>query len=153
MNYHKKLQSIGFKNCTPMVVCDYDYKELIEGKKIVTLSDFIIKEKLKFKNKNPFITIRDISIGGTEDQLSRLKTYYWKISDSFTIFISIYHFDFACFGYDSDIEDKPLKYSKNVIVNNKTFIIHKDRLNDQFWKNILASLNTQHRREVLLKEI
>ena len=154
MNYHKKLQPIGFKKCAPLVVCDYDsYKEAIDGKKIITLSDFIEKEKLKYKNKPTFITVRYFSIGGTEDQLSKLKTYYWKISDSFTIFISIYQHNFACFGYDSDIEDRPNKYSNRVIENDKTFIIDTDILNDHFWKNILANLDTQHRREVLLKEI
>lgn len=70
MNYHKKLQSIGFKKCAPLVFFDGSYK-----------------------------------------------------------------------------------YSNRVIENDKTFIIDTDRLNDHFWKNILDNLDTQHRREVLLKEI
>ena len=47
MNYHKKIQTIGFKKTQPLVVCDYNrYTELIDGKKIVTLYDF-----LKYKEK------------------------------------------------------------------------------------------------------
>ncbi len=164
VNYHKKIQTLGFKKCQPLVVCDYDrYNELIDGKKIILLDDYlkykekeILKSNYQSKSLKILFTVREFGIGGTKDQLSKLQTYFWKISDTFTIYISIYNGSYFCFGYDSSIEDHPNKYySKKytIIVNEKTFIISKGSFNSDFWKNIINSLDLQYKREIILKQI
>jgi len=164
VNYHKKIQTLGFKKCQPLVVCDYDrYNELIDGKKIILLDDYlkykekeILKSNYQSKSLKILFTVRDFGIGGTKDQLSKLQTYFWKISDTFTIYISIYNGSYFCFGYDSSIEDHPDKYHSKqypIIVNEKTFIISKGSFNPDFWKNIINSLDLQYKREIILKQI
>ena len=164
MNYHKKIQTLGFKKCQPLVVCNYDrYDELIDGKKIISLDDYlknnekeILKSNYQSKGLKILFTIREFGIAGTKDQLSKLQTYFWKISDTFTIYISIYNGNYLCFGYDSSIEDYPDKYSSPkypIVTNEKAFMINQGSLNPDFWKNIINSLDIQYKREIVLKQI
>jgi hypothetical protein len=164
MNYHKKIQTLGFKKCQPLVVCDYDrYRELIDGKKIISLNDYIkdkekeiLKSNYQSKGIKVLFTIREFGIGGSKDELSKLQTYYWKISDTFIMYISIYNGSYFCFGYDHSIEDHPDEYSSNrypVMVNEKAFMISKGSFNPDFWKNIINSLDLQYKREIILKQI
>ena len=165
MNYHKKIQSIGFKRCPALVVCNYDrYGELIDGKKIITLGEYITNKEKEIKNKhkrpisdiesvNIRFIIDDFRIGGTKSDLSKLQTYYLKISDTFTIYISIYRDNYFCFGYDSLINTYPDKYYSKITVNKKAFMINSGVLNSEFWKNILNSLDINYKREIILNQI
>ena len=68
MNYHKKIQTLGFKKIKPLVVCDYDsYREMIDGKKIISL-DFenacvdILTKKVRDAIENT--NAKSLMIGG-----------------------------------------------------------------------------------------
>jgi hypothetical protein len=160
----QKIQTLGFKKIKPLVVCDYDsYREMIDGKKIISLDDYIkekekeiLKSNYQSKSLKILFAIREFGISGSKDELSKMQTYYWKISDTFTMYISIYNGSYFCFGYDSSIEDYPNKYHSKqypVIVNDKAFIIDKGTFSPHFWKNILNSLDLQYKREIILKQI
>ena len=140
MNYHKKLQTLGFKKTDPLVVCNYDiYLEMIDGLKIVPLSEFI-KEKEPIK-KDYRIKIDEFNMADNKDQLHKLQTYCWKITDEFTIYISIFKENYCCFGYDSGIEEHSSSFWNKSMVNEKVFIINKGTLNSQFWKiHLIATM-------------
>jgi hypothetical protein len=152
MNYHKKIQSIGFKRCRPLVVCQYHpYTDNIDGLRISEVSDFI--KTCDKRNKNNKILISEFNISGTEDELDKIQTYYWRVSDNLTIYISIYNQNFYCFGFDQTIEDKPHKWDKKCIIRDQVFLISMGILNTDFWKTILNNLCSQYKRDVILKQI
>jgi hypothetical protein len=88
-----------------------------------------------------------------KDQLHKLQTYCWKITDEFTIYISILKENYCCFGYDSGIEEHSSSFWNKLMVNEKVFIINKGTLNSQFWKQILDGLDVKYKRDIILKQI
>lgn len=162
MNYHKKIQNIGFKRTIPTVVSKYDrYVDMIDGKIIMTLKEFIVKSEKKnsltaysnyFKSGNMF-NIYYFDISATKDDLQKLQTYIWKVSDTFTMYISIFNHRYICFACDKSIDRKIDKYNHKVTIDDSVFIINKDTLNPNFWIDIKSKLDISHRREIIIKEI
>lgn len=162
MNYHKKIQNIGFKRTTPTVLSKYDmYVDMVEGKIILPLSVFIEKSEKEnsltayknyFKRNNKF-NIHHFDISATKDELKKLQTYIWKVSDTFTIYISIFNNKYICFAHDSSISRYLDKYYSKVEVDDSVFIINKDNLNPNFWIDIKGKLDINYRREIIIREI
>lgn len=162
MNYHKKIQNIGFKRTTPTVLSKYDrYVDMVEGKTILTLSTFIEKAEKEnsltayrnyFKSKDRF-NIHHFDISATKDELQKLQTYIWKVSDTFTMYISIFNNRYICFANDISIVRYIDEYYSKMEVDDSVFIIHKDNLNPNFWINIKEKLNINHKREIVIREI
>lgn len=158
MNYHKKIQSIGFKRTQyPLVLSEYDrYYDLKDGKQIRTILDhisYLNSLNLNRKSKPSQINISEMGIGGTKEELLKMQTYKWIISDAFSIYITLLNQTYTCFGCDTSIVEKNDKYDKKVKIVDNVFIIHKGKLSNNFWNNILNSLSIQYKREITINQI
>lgn len=162
MNYHKKIQNIGFRRTIPSVVSKHDrYTELIDGKIILPIKIFLEKAEKEnsltsYKNyfkRNNIFNINEFNISATKEELLKLQTYIWKVSDTFTMYISIFNHRYICFAQDISIIKYNDKYNNKISIDDSVFIIHIDILNQKFWMNIKEKLSINHRREIIIKEI
>jgi hypothetical protein len=156
MNYHKKLQDLGFKKHQPLVVYEFrNYNTKTEGYDIKDSKQYFedrTKEAFKSKylpNQKSFI-ISTMNMVIDNNNFSKFQTYKWKISQDFNLFVTILGNRFSCFGTDDNAEKSNDGWMTQ---NNKVFFVCNDNLNNNFWKDILDFLPLQYKREILLKDI
>jgi hypothetical protein len=156
MNYHKKLQDLGFKKHPPLVVYEFrDYNTKTEGY-IIKESKLYFEDRVKESSKSKYTPNQKSFILSTMNMvidwnnLSKFQTYKWKISQNFNLYITILGNRFSCFGTDVNAEDINDGWMTQ---KNDTFFVCNDNLNNHFWKDILDFLPLQYKREILLKDI
>ena len=162
MNYHKKLQDLGFRRHTSLVIANYTIHEKknpksIEGYYIKESSQYF-REKFnevvgdKYTNLKPNTTfgLHNMSMRISQEDAKKFQTYRWKISEEFSLYITIFKETFSCFGLDSNAIDTEDKYT---IHKNDAFTVCNGTLNPDFWKEILKNLPIKYKREIILKDI
>jgi hypothetical protein len=158
MNYHKKLQDLGFKKHTALVIYQFsDYKAKIGGYLIKEASQYFrdkynesIGEKYNKLRPNTTLILYDMGMSINQDNSKKFQTYRWKISEGFNLYVTIFKDTFCCFGTDEkaiDTNDKWLNVKNNI------FLVCNGKLNNDFWKEILNNLPLQYKREIILKDI
>lgn len=159
MNYHKKIQTLGFKRTKePLVVDSFDrYRDLIDGYQILSVDDFFVNRKKSscrsFKQGDSYQSIGDLGIGGSREQLSKIQSYQLKISESSTLYLSILNQYYFCFLEDTSITDEPYVWYNKITSKKSVSIIHKSTFHQDFWKTILSNLPIVYKRDILLKTI
>ena len=151
MNYLKKIRSLGFKKTSkPLVISEkknYDrgwkvyYASYIQDAK--SWLDEVWNRVSNVINPTNGDEIRnyDMNMQISEQSIRRMHTWFLKVNESFTLYITISGNDFCCFAEDSENEGQ-----KNFVVLNSNF-------DENFWKRILESLPIRNKREILLKDI
>ena len=105
MNYHKKIQEIGFKKHRPLIVSRYrNYKEKIEGFEIMDPTKYLSIKFIETKNininSNTTFSIPEMNMLINKEDSKKFQSYKWKISEIFNLYITIYKETFCCFGTD-----------------------------------------------------
>lgn len=156
MNYHKKILSVGFKrNKEVIIISSYKkpFLERINGLRILTLKKY--KEELptqKAQWNQSILTIHEMN-GLTISDSDKLFTYFQKISEKITIYITIKGLHYYCFIDDKDSPDTMYRGYGCIIEKTNIKISSIDILKDDFWKTIISKLPINIKREVLLKQI
>jgi hypothetical protein len=141
VNYLKKIKSLGFRKTDgPLVFTEgswnadaHRYFYLIQ--KAETYYKKKIEERLS-KIKNESVGLHYMGLSITPETIKKMTTHYLNLSNS-TIYITIQNQHYSCFIQ----EGETASHSFNGI------------LNENFWKDILSSLPTNIRRELILNDI
>jgi hypothetical protein len=175
MNYLKKIQSIGFKKCKePLVIWESsNYSKIHGGRRYEThiiepamqwYNGWVENQKSRYPSgskKHPNTTRLSTSSYTTffnstmslqidKEVVEQMQTYRWKVSTDFDLYITISGQTYICFGYDKEAKIVEEKYS---VTNKNSFVVHKGKLNENFWKEIINNLDLQYKREIVLKQI
>lgn len=141
VNYLKKIKSLGFRKTDgPLVFTEgswnadsYRYFYLIQK------AETYYKKKIEERNspiKNESVGLHYMGLSITPELIRRMATHSLNLSNS-TIYITIQNQHYSCFIQ----EGETASHSFNGI------------LNENFWKDILSSLPTNIRRELILNDI
>lgn len=141
MNYLKKLKSLGFrKTDSPLVFTEGAWSDSdIRYYYLIQKAETYYKKKIEERNnkiKNESVGLHYMGLSITPEIIKRMTTHYLNLSDS-KIYITIQNHHYSCFIQEGEIAT----HSSNGI------------LNENFWKDILNSLPTNARRELILNDI
>ena len=158
MNYHKRLQDLGFKKHTALVVYEFsEYSNKIEGYLIKESSQYFTDKYNEligemYNNLKPRTTLPLYKMNMTisKDDAKKFQTYRLRVSTEFNLYITIFKDSYCCFGSDYSALDTEDSYMNQ---SNKVFIVCNGKLHNDFWKEILNNLPIQYKREIILKDI
>jgi hypothetical protein len=177
MNYLKKIQSIGFKKCKePLVIREEsNYTRAYGGRRyevhiiepaMTWYNGWCENQKSRYpvsvgSKKYPNTTRLSTSSYTTffnstmslqidKEVVEQMQTYRWKVSDEFELYLTISGQSYICFGHDKEERIIENKYD---VTNKSSFVVHKGKLNENFWKEIINNLDIQYKREIILKQI
>jgi hypothetical protein len=125
MNYIKKIKSIGFKKAPNIAITNPSTVGFKKFLKIVLLEHISNHSDIVY----PRCTSTDIE---------RVQTYFCKVNKDIGIFLILIKEEFTI------VVDK----NKEISIP-----ISSKKLNDNFWKEILSSLDKDIQREFILKDI
>lgn len=146
MNYLKKIKALGFKKIPATAVCSYEYDyHGLNGERI---SGYYLKElSLVILEGNPNIIPRSAFHNSIKTY-----TYYSKISNTLSFYLTLVGSEYTFVIKDDTLED--IRHGNQHIRKCNIYIpIHSNKLGDNFWKEILSSLDKDIQRELLIKEI
>ena len=167
MNYLKKIQSLGFKKCKePLVIREEsNYTRAYGGRRYevhiiepaMTWYNPVSVGSKKYPNTTRLSTSSyttffnsTMSLQIDKEVVEQMQTYRWKVSDEFELYLTISGQSYICFGHDKEERIIENKYD---VTNKSSFVVHKGKLNENFWKEIINNLDIQYKREIILKQI
>lgn len=150
MNYIKKLKSLGFKKIEPVVICRFAYEKVdqkyLSGYYIKCLKE--VEKDVSYKKEVgiPKYLHTDYYPKSTKNQ-----SYILKVSNSVSLFLILVGSEFTFVIKDSSIPSEEIL--DTIYVNSVKIPINSESLNDNFWKKCMEFINSDIKRDLLIKEI
>jgi len=153
MNYFLKIKSYGFKKVPSIVICDYN-REKIDGKYI---TGFYIKKLGDIEANDKIVSPRPILMFGDKTSdvnlVKELKyhTFQYKLSDTLSLYIILIRMEYILIVKNDEEPTIQTNYRderRDVLVP-----IRCNKITDSFWREILSALDTNVKRELLIRSI
>jgi len=157
MNYIKKIKSLGFKKCEPLIVCEYPSTYLPIYKSEFVGGYFIepVRSLLDCNDKD--WRIHSIRFKIFKPDLGKIQTYKYLVSKDIVVYIStIRESKFLAFSENKSIPPKKSSYKNGKFENQSVHLTnngHFKNFSESFWTDIISSLDKDIQRDIKLNQI